>query len=393
MPNSNIKKKKHKIVRYARVHHRAVRRLRAGKVKAWFNDNIKGHPIISGLLFFFWVSMLMDILFSGKPGSIKSMLQADLAVFLLWLVLVAIANSLKDKEKTRWYFKKKFVFVMTALFYPLGLFLIWAGSKFKNTTKITLTIIFGLLFLGSNFYQQLNKDASPNISSVEKVIKIINTAKKKVYLPKYSLASLSDIKLNKPSQKRREKMAISEINTRYSPGVVSIKTQDKYGKDIGLGSGFVITKNGFIATNYHVVESAYQAEVKIGEDSYREVYLVRAIPQRDLAILKINADGLVPLVIGSSNGLVSGQIVVALGNPLGLEKTVSSGIVSSIRSNKELRLIQMTVPVSMGSSGGPVFDEYGQVVGVTTIASLFFAQNVNFAVPIDYLVSLLNQEK
>lgn len=396
LPMRKIKKRKaNKVVRYAKASRRSVRRMTRKKVIDWFNNNLKGHPFISGFLFFVWISLLLDLFLAVRSGAsmIKAMLRIDGIIFMIWLVMVVLSNALRDKQKVKWYFRKRLVFFLMFLFYPLGLIFLWSGAKFKNVTKVVLTVIFGLIFIGNVVYQEKIKRDELKGTPFDRVAKVFNAPKKKVNLPAYAPDSASRLKISKQESRHKLKLTISEIHARYSPSVVSIKTKDKLGRELGLGSGFVISRDGFIATNYHVVESAYQAEVKIGEQLYAPVYLVKAIAQKDIAILKIEADDLLPLPIGNSDQLISGQIVVALGSPLGLEKSISSGIVSSMRSGRDIKLIQMTVPVSPGSSGGPVFNEYGEVVGITTLASFFLAQNVNFAVPIGYLENIINQKK
>ena len=153
----------------------------------------------------------------------------------------------------------------------------------------------------------------------------------------------------------------------------------------------MISADGVIATNFHVLESAYQAEVKIGEKVFKSVDFIKGAPEFDIALIKIDAQELKVLPIGNSDNLVNGQSIVVLGNPWGLERTVSNGLVSSLRSQDNIKLIQMSAPVSPGSSGGPVLNEFGEVVGITTIASFLFAQNLNFAVPINYLEKLIKE--
>jgi S1-C subfamily serine protease len=101
----------------------------------------------------------------------------------------------------------------------------------------------------------------------------------------------------------------------------------------------------------------------MGECTFNEVYLVKNMPDIDMAILKIDADNLSALSIGDSDEIKSGHFVVALGSLMRFEQSVSSGIVSAIRSGRDMKLIQMTVPVSPGSSGGPLLNEYAEVRG------------------------------
>ncbi len=363
------------------------------KISDWLEINLKSHPFILGLLFFFWLSSLVDSILGIPQGqdALKAVLKMDGIVIVLWLVMVWISNALRDKRGVRWYFRKRFVFFTMLLFYPLGLVFLWLGTKFKNKTKIALTVIFGAVFLSNIVYQEHNRRKLLDKPAFERIINIINANKKKVFLRSYPQL-MENLKLTMAEKKNRVKLAASEIYARYSAGIVSIKTKDKFGRDIGLGSGFIVSPDGFIVTNYHVVTSAYEAEVNMQDRVFSDVSLVRAVPQKDIAILKIKAEGMPYVAIGDSDDLVSGEFVVSLGTPLGLEHSVSSGIVSAIRQGSQMKLIQMTAPVSMGSSGGPVFNEYGEVVGITTIGSFFFAQNVNFAIPINYLESIIRQK-
>ena len=387
-------KKKNRLIRYAKASRRSLRRIKRRNVSDWVEKNIKGHPFISGLLFFAWLTSLIKIAF--RVGQSKDLLIALLRmygiVFIAWLVLVLFSNALRDIQKVKWYFRKRFIFILLFLFYPLGAVLLWTGSKFKKKTKVIFTIIFGLFFLASLIYQEASRKMLLNKSTFDRIADLVVAPKKKIFIPPYNAGPRPDLKLIRDRQKDRKRLAVSEIYARYSPGIVSIKTKDKFGRELGLGSGFIVSQDGFIVTNYHVLASAYQVEVNIGNTVLSDVRLVKAVPQKDIAILKVKAQGLSPLVIGDSDELISGQIVVSLGSPLGLEYSVSSGIVSAIRSGKDMKLIQMTAPISLGSSGGPVFNEYGEVVGITTIGSFFFAQNVNFAVPINYLESIISQK-
>ena len=134
---------------------------------------------------------------------------------------------------------------------------------------------------------------------------------------------------------------------------------------ISQGSGFVISHNGIIVTNFHVIEGAYFAQVNLDGVIYDNAELIKGMPEMDIAILKIDALQLPELPLGDSTEIVSGEAIVAIGNPLGLERSVSNGIVSATRTVGKIKLIQMTVPISTGSSGGPIINEYGQAIGIT----------------------------
>ncbi len=171
------------------------------------------------------------------------------------------------------------------------------------------------------------------------------------------------------------------IVKRISPAVVVVETQR--GNKKGLGTGFFINSQGHIVTNMHVVYGAERAMVKtqegrrypvkrvVAEDKEADLVLISAdIPPREIVPLEIS--GRLPEV---------GEKIYAIGHPMGLEKTVSEGIVSAIRKLPKLGdIIQITAPISPGSSGGPVFNGAGQVIGVAR-ATFRTGQNLNFAVP------------
>ena len=343
---------------------------------------------------FIWITYIIQSSFSviDPKKLIKLHLRAHLSLFIIWLVWVILSNALRDVQKVKWYFKKRFVFAMLILLAPLGLILLWWGSKFKKITKLILTVIFVFLFIWGQIYQQKKHDKTLQMTTFETIVKEVTNQKTKVFLKKYSPGALKGFMLKGVSRGGKTKLAVSDIYSRSYSGIVSITTKDAYGKEIGQGSGFIISKDGLIVTNFHVIKSAYQSEVKIGDKIFKEVFLVKGMPHLDIAILKIDAKDILPLPIGNSDNLTSGQFVVAIGNPLGLEQSVSSGIISAIRSAGSIKLIQITAPISPGSSGGPVFNEYGEVIGIATMASFFMAQNVNFAVPINYLKELISQK-
>ena len=175
------------------------------------------------------------------------------------------------------------------------------------------------------------------------------------------------------------------IAQRTIPSVALISTPQ------GLGTGFVVRSDGRIATNHHVIEGATDAVVTIGEREYREVRVVAADPKHDLAVLAIDAADLPVLSLGDSGEVHPGTEVVAIGHPLGLGNTISDGLVSGIRElGPGLRLLQVSAPISTGSSGGPLLDELGNVIGISTLV-VTKGQNLNFGVPVNYLKELLEK--
>ncbi|PYV75687.1 MAG: hypothetical protein DMG96_16400 [Acidobacteria bacterium] len=167
--------------------------------------------------------------------------------------------------------------------------------------------------------------------------------------------------------------------------VVSILMSDKEGHPVAQGSGFLISKDGRVVTNYHVIKSGSSAIRKLPDGAFFAVDGVLASNKaRDVAIIKAHGSHFRMLILGDSNRLEVGEAVVAIGSPLSLESTVSNGIVSGIRTVEDEggKLLQITAPISPGSSGGPLFNMGGEVVGITT-SHIKNGENLNFAIPIN----------
>jgi S1-C subfamily serine protease len=173
--------------------------------------------------------------------------------------------------------------------------------------------------------------------------------------------------------------------------IVSIVMSDKDGSPIAQGSGFLVSKDGVIVTNYHVISEGSSAVVKFPDGAFYVVDGVLAFDKaRDVAVIKAHGENFKTLSLGNSDQLQVGEEVVAIGNPLSLESTVSNGIVSGIRTVEEEggKFLQVTTPISPGSSGGPLFNMTGEVVGITTLY-LKGGENLNFAIPINDAKRLL----
>ena len=167
--------------------------------------------------------------------------------------------------------------------------------------------------------------------------------------------------------------------------VVSIIVSDKDGHPVAQGSGFVISKDGRIVTNYHVIETGRSAIVKLPDGAFFVVDGVLAFDKgRDVAVIKAHGENFRTVTLGDSDRVQVGAAVVAIGNPLSLESTVSNGIVSGIRNIEKEggTFLQTTAPISPGSSGGPLFSMTGEVIGITTLY-LKGGENLNFAIPIN----------
>ncbi len=187
--------------------------------------------------------------------------------------------------------------------------------------------------------------------------------------------------------------AIIQVVESVAPTVVSIVSRVTFrdnGRAVeraGSGSGVVIAPDGYILTNSHVVQNASQVSVHFTDGSVRPAEIVGEDPPTDLAALRVPAAGLPFAEIGDSNALKVGQLVIAVGNPLGLESTVTTGVVSSLgRAIRSIsgrlieNIIQHTAPLNPGNSGGPLVNTRGQVVGINT-AIIAAAQGIAFAIP------------
>ena len=187
-------------------------------------------------------------------------------------------------------------------------------------------------------------------------------------------------------------MTTSQIAKKYSSSVVTIIALDENDQPLSLGSGFFINENGDIATNYHVLEGSSKAIIKTMDGGKGTILkIIKVDPELDLLVAKTTLKNTRPLPLGDSDIITVGEDIVAIGNPAGLEGSVSKGIISGIRKVDDFRFIQITAPISPGSSGGPVFNLSGKVIGVAT-AYLDYGQSLNFAMPINYLISLKQNE-
>jgi S1-C subfamily serine protease len=185
-----------------------------------------------------------------------------------------------------------------------------------------------------------------------------------------------------------EALTPAEIFRRARASVVLLSMQDARGQPISLGSGFFVDKD-VVATNFHVIDGAAAGYAKVtGRTAKLNIKGTVAVDAlHDLALLQLDASSTLRLPVAPKLSVNIGDAVYAIGNPKGLEGTFSQGIVSSVRALGSDRILQITTPISPGSSGGPVLDQSGNVVGVS-FASIEKGQNLNFAVPSDYLAAL-----
>jgi S1-C subfamily serine protease len=204
-------------------------------------------------------------------------------------------------------------------------------------------------------------------------------------------ASPSKAAKAQPGTLRKDVPAIAKA---AEGAIVSIVMSDKAGQPVAQGSGFLVSKDGLIVTNYHVIAEGSSAIVKLPDGAFYAVDgLLASDKTRDIAVIKAHGQNFRVLALGNSDRVQVGEDVVAIGNPLSLESTVSNGIVSGIRAVKEEGgdFLQITAPISPGSSGGPLFDMTGAVIGITTMY-LKGGENLNFAIPINDAKPLIESD-
>jgi S1-C subfamily serine protease len=180
--------------------------------------------------------------------------------------------------------------------------------------------------------------------------------------------------------------AVIHVVETVSPAVISVFGRDANGRG-GAGSGFVVTPDGYAITNSHVIEERLELMAETTDGDKLRVELVGDDPATDLAVVRLAATGLPYTRLGDSEALRVGQLVIAMGSPLGLQSTVSTGVVSALGRSMRARdgrlienIIQHAAPINPGNSGGPLVDSRGLVVGINT-AIIAMAQGLGFAIP------------
>ena len=196
-------------------------------------------------------------------------------------------------------------------------------------------------------------------------------------------------------------LTLQEIYVKCIPSVVSIITQTRTGT--ATGTGVILTEEGYIVTNHHVIENGEQITVQLTDDRVCSALLVGEDKTSDLAVLQISADGLTSAEFGDSEALRVGDSVVAIGDPLGVEYrgTMTDGIVSAINRNvnvngRTMNLIQTNAALNSGNSGGPLINSCGQVIGINTIKIGAFAdsagvEGLGFAIPSSTVKDIVEQ--
>jgi serine protease Do len=189
--------------------------------------------------------------------------------------------------------------------------------------------------------------------------------------------------------------SVRELVAKLGASVVQVRTPS------GLGSGFIVNDDGYLITNFHVIEGETQISVEVylqkdnqlDRKSYKQVRIVAMNKFADLALLRIedkDAPKFASVTLGDADALGVGERVFAIGSPLGLERTVTEGIVSTKTRPMQGELyLQTTTQINPGNSGGPLFNLHGEVVGVTNM-KIAFGEGLGFAIPVDVVKNFLN---
>ena len=214
-----------------------------------------------------------------------------------------------------------------------------------------------------------------------------------------------------PAELGADESATIDIFRAMSPSVVSIKNA-AYHRDFfsfnvyevprGAGSGIVWDESGHIVTNFHVIYQADRIEAALSSDQFYEARVVGIAPDYDLAVLRIDApeEMLHPIPLGSSHNLLVGQKVLALGNPFGLDRTLTTGIISalgrtiqSLTQHKIHDVIQTDAAINPGNSGGPLLDSFGRLIGINTaiLSPSGTSAGIGFAIPSDTVNHIVTQ--
>lgn len=191
-------------------------------------------------------------------------------------------------------------------------------------------------------------------------------------------------------------LSLPEIYNKVSPSVVGVSC--KLSRSTTTGTGIIFSKDGYILTNAHVVDGAETITIVDYNMNEYEATLIGADSQTDLAVLKIESADLVPCEFGISADLQIGELVVAIGNPLGFDLfgSMTNGIISGLNrtisiGENEMTLLQTNASINNGNSGGPLIDAYGRVIGITSakVASTY-GEGLGFAIPIDEALPIVN---
>ena len=258
-----------------------------------------------------------------------------------------------------------------------------AGGKKKTTVLVAVGLVLALLMglLGSAIGNSLFGKGSTTIYEGQRESSVIDVSK------------IETGKLMTPAE-------VYAANVNSTVGITTSVTTNYWGfqtTSAASGSGFILTADGYVLTNYHVIESSSSISVTLYDGKSYDAVLIGYDESSDIAVLKIDAEGLTPVVLGDSDNLNVGDSVVAVGNPLGeLTFSLTSGAVSALNreitlsNSVTMNLIQTDCAINSGNSGGALFNLYGEVIGITNAkysgpGSGASIDNIGFAIPINHV--------
>jgi len=190
-------------------------------------------------------------------------------------------------------------------------------------------------------------------------------------------------------KKKLKPLSAAEVFKRAAPAIVAIDCLGANNSKLGGASGFLVSSNGKIVTNLHVIQQCSGVAVHLTNgDIYDTANVIEVDGRKDLAIIRIKAVSLPTLTLGDSNDVEIGQSIYSIGTPSGLQNTLQQGLISAIRQLPGLRVLQVSASINPGNSGGPILDDQAHVIGVAA-AKVTTAENLGFAIPIDYAKGLL----
>ena len=258
-----------------------------------------------------------------------------------------------------------------------------SGGPVLNTRGEVIGVLKGTIPAGQNL--------NFAIPSIYLKVLIDSLGNETPGMPKASPSKPQPSPIAQEMLEKDDEIAAPNFVQRALAASVSLELLDSNGAILGRGSGFFVRRN-LIATNFHVIDGASGATVKVvnKEPKYRIIGVTATDEKNDLALLKVAIHGITPLPLGNSNMVQIGEDVYVVGNPKDFEGTVSNGIISGRREKGGEERLQMTAPISPGSSGGPVLNLKGEVIGVSvSLYNPLFAQNINFAIPSNALKALI----
>ncbi len=194
-----------------------------------------------------------------------------------------------------------------------------------------------------------------------------------------------------PASKSGASHGVPELMDAVRESIVTVMQIGRGGGQDALGTGFVVSQDGLIATNQHVIGNARRIQVRFSDGKTEDVKEVHATdPKFDLALIKVSRKGLTPLPLGNSDKVKQGQPVVAIGHPQGLEYSVVEGVISATREVENAKMLQLAIPIEEGNSGGPLLDLQGNVQGILTLKSAI-THNLGFAHTVNDLKLLIEK--